>query len=800
MRIERLELRHLTSLGHVVLDMTALPAGLIAIVGPNGAGKTTLLESAVAGIYRTLPSRGGELMDYATDRDTAIDVRFAVDGVGAFHSRVSIDGIRRTNEAVLEHQGRPITDGKVTTFDAEVRRRFPSLAVMLASAVAAQNKRGNFISKKPKERKELFAELLALGHLEEMSVTAKALVARIDAKRDHLLATKKELQRVANPDTVADYEATLRGLHADRDQAVADRQRFDADLVALERDAAALEQTIRTHVGLTEKVKTLKRQLESAEREVEQIAADDQVLDTTYDADLRRLTQRAKTQRETVVKKNQETVQDLDNRVGAARKLLRQADAIRTAVATLHELDQRERELRTSLDVAQADQIKVTDERASFEQQLALLAQPEHELAQARSNAMLIDTVPFGARCAEAGCQFLKEAVAGQAAVPELERRLASKPEWVATIQRLSATLAGHRAAAEALIDALSTLANQRASQQSLAKLAEQVTVAETRIAELEQTRKQTRTRTEARLAEMATELADAQADLSARRTAARNTLDERAKAAGVNVDRLRTEVAVATGDMLRTAPANEQAVQLKARITDTRTHAEMAAQRIAAVDATVASLQHARRAYEDAVARLERIDQALATLDTQRIDWQQIHRALGRDGVPVLEMDAAGPRISELTNTLLTACFGPRFSAELVTQQAKASGSGMKESFELLVTDNERGGAPREVGDLSGGEQVIISEALMNAISIFVNEHAAMPIRTCWRDETTGALDTENAHRYLLMLRQVLTLGGYHQIFFVTHNPAIAAQADAQIHLADGTADVRLPPFAEAA
>src|SRR5690348_17438264 len=56
------------------------------------------------------------------------------------------------------------------------------------------------------------------------------------------------------------------------------------------------------------------------------------------------------------------------------------------------------------------------------------------------------------------------------------------------------------------------------------------------------------------------------------------------------------------------------------------------------------------------------------------------------------------------------------------------------------------------------------------------------MPVRTCWRDETTGALDPENATRYLAMLRKVQELGGFAHVLFISHNPDAAAQADAQI------------------
>jgi len=115
-------------------------------------------------------------------------------------------------------------------------------------------------------------------------------------------------------------------------------------------------------------------------------------------------------------------------------------------------------------------------------------------------------------------------------------------------------------------------------------------------------------------------------------------------------------------------------------------------------------------------------------------------------------------------------------------------------------VTDNENGGVVRDIRDLSGGEQVIVAEALMNAIAIYVNERSATPMRTIFRDETTGALGKENTQRYVQMLRKVLEIGGFHQILFISHDPDAYVLADAQIHVAGGTATPVLPPYREAA
>ena len=150
---------------------------------------------------------------------------------------------------------------------------------------------------------------------------------------------------------------------------------------------------------------------------------------------------------------------------------------------------------------------------------------------------------------------------------------------------------------------------------------------------------------------------------------------------------------------------------------------------------------------------------------------------------------------MSARANQLLSAAFGPRFTLELITQAAKKTG-GTKEVFTIQVIDNERGGAVRDLAELSGGEQVIVNEAIINAMAIFMNERSEMPIRTCWRDETTGPLDAENSERYIDMLRSVRSIGGFDHVLFVTHSEASARLADVQLVCADGGVTWNQPPY----
>lgn len=60
-------------------------------------------------------------------------------------------------------------------------------------------------------------------------------------------------------------------------------------------------------------------------------------------------------------------------------------------------------------------------------------------------------------------------------------------------------------------------------------------------------------------------------------------------------------------------------------------------------------------------------------------------------DGIVALAIDDAGPALSALTNDLLLACYGPRFTVALQTQLESANGP-LKEGFEITVHDGEPG------------------------------------------------------------------------------------------------------------
>ncbi|MDD5719968.1 MAG: AAA family ATPase [Candidatus Krumholzibacteria bacterium] len=175
-------------------------------------------------------------------------------------------------------------------------------------------------------------------------------------------------------------------------------------------------------------------------------------------------------------------------------------------------------------------------------------------------------------------------------------------------------------------------------------------------------------------------------------------------------------------------------------------------------------------------------VDRLTADLD----DWNLLADACGRRGIPALEIDQAGPGISALANELLQVCFGSRFALSLETTRLSGDGKKTIEDLVIRVVDNERG-RDGDVSGLSGGEQVIVREALSLAIAIFNGQRSGVKPGTLFRDECSGALDGDNARRYLAMLRKALEIGRFRQLLFIAHQPELWELADSRLHVADG-------------
>lgn len=849
--------------GGLTIDFDAsVPAGVVSIVGPNGHGKTTFLELPIAALFGQFPSRltpVPKLADFCTGKDAAIEVEIDVAGRGRYRARVSVDAVSGNVDGVLqlttpEGDLQTLNDGKITTFRAAVARELPSLPELLASAFAAQNKAGSFAELNKRERKDLFMRLLGLDLYEARATTARAAAAAVEARLATLQELAARLQRDTAPSVGADITQTTAALKQDIAGAfiaannaaanVADlemraagwAQRAEQGLAA-ERDAATLDaqqQALRADlerldqelvVAERERLRTLDALQAATAAQLARIAQQRNAIPTPASLDAALAEQLL-----LIDASLAELVRDKATRLANNRQLLETRDAVLAQARALDALDAQQRDLTERRAAAlQADQdadeaLRQAHARVNLDGRAT--DHVARQLAQARTAAALIDRVPFGDRCAEAGCEFVQQAVDARASIGALETAAAD-----------------HAAAADQaqadLVAAMAAKAAAWATRQGIEREAAELAAAlgshqHTRVkaAALEQAAE--------RVADLERDLAAADAAAARDRQAAhdqRRDAGETAQQQAADLDMQEREAiadeqlqAGVVGERASEAARDRDARQAAARAAlaaaGERRQALIAALQEAsqareaqrAIEADLAAARYQLRTAELRQARLEEqaialrercerfqaqrreradIEAAIDHWTREAIDWRILAKLLGVDGLPVLEIDAAGPGVSALANDLLRACFDGRFTVQLITQAAKADGKGLKEVFEIEVYDAERGADARDLATLSGGEQVVVGEAIKSAIALHLNQRQARPIETCWRDETIGALDPDAARRYMAMLRRVRERGGFRRIFVVSHNLDAAALADAQIRIAGGQLTVDLPPFA---
>ena len=810
MKLERLDIRGFMHFRDVAtLDLRDVPPGLVAITGENGNGKTRLLDAALGSLYQAFPSRDGSLADYATERDAYVESVFSIEGRGVYRSRINVDGQKRNSDAVLQVEQidggwGPLNDGKVSTHRDAVAKVFPPKELVLASAFAAQNRAGSFVTLGKKDRKDLFATLLGLAHYERMAATAKACFDLVEATRARL-AERRDLLAAATSDELADaMQQRANALQAEGGKAELRRVELRARIADMEADRPALMEQAQAHLAKLAQQHALTETIGARTAERDRLDVDAQEVIAAYALDYAALNDRRelaeveaacaeRTARETYDAK----VKDLDDRIAGNETLNTKAADIRAAAAdkaaALEQLERLRGEREAALDQKEQAEKQVSARQRQLDGAAAT------RLAAAKLQADTLDHVPCGGAGEYAACQFLAQARDAKASLDELETAVRHADTLAAGITLWTEKAKEYAELAKAKAIAIAQVEARIKDLDKLAKYEPELAATEARLEGYRQGKVDAETTLTARLAELTELRSRIHADYLRDRDALVARRDQRL--AGIDAQRGACVRALEAAEQQRreltaTLAATEAAarnlVLLDESIATTRDELTEVEKTLAGVAARRDELQRERQAFVAKVQERSEVEDRLRTAEDRLLVWQTCCRMFGRDGLPTLEIAAAGPTVSNLTNDLLSACFGTRFTVELVTQEPKADGKGMKECFELKVFDNEHGGDPRDIADLSGGERVIVDEALRAALALYVNSRNVAPIRTCWRDETTGALDPENATRYVAMLRKLHELGGFAHVIYITHNPDAAALADTQIVVKHGQPELR--------
>lgn len=823
--------QHLRILGihslDIDLDLTTLPPGLICVVGPNGAGKTTLMEMmGPGGIYRHAPTRPSAkgLLHMATQRDAIVDLVVSHNEIEYRHLHQldpDANGGRGKAEAYLYGTDQPLNNGKMKTYDDAICQHYPDRSIFLASVYAAQDGAGNFTGMAKSERRGLFAKLLGVGYLQELAMRAKihrqaldAALGELERREETVLENKAIAANVsASLATIRNAGALLVGPH-DQAQAKANEthRAWVASSSAVEAETQAHRQwdrTINAAMVRREKGGYLQGRLN------EEIAHLQDVTNPAAIATMANI-EEAHTGLEIKVQAARDAWKQAETAEGAARRVV----DYETAECTKADMraDQFARALLEYKGLATlveiADQHGVAQQANQRANQAAVKAlgalggirQPEvieAELTSAKAGGELVAAVPCRAELLFHGgaarhpgddgevdcgkCTLLAAAKDAAAQLSALNMELGKSQVLHEESARCTAT--ANVASMESQEWAQKLLRAERRN-----KLTEELSEArEAQAARKSALDAATRDR-DAALAKKAEQwglgkqLKAEMAELPSSKMDEITKAQERLKFATKDLEACEADL----------AQVAEEITHLKANksplpsLADT----ERLGAESDAASRTFGSFRQQKHENTVNEAKLVGRLEGLGDLEGRSADitakrkvaagrlrgFVLLEKALGRDGIQALEIDAAGPEVSQLVTDLLRSCYGTRFAVELRTVRPAEKGRKQTEVFDLLIHDSRR----LDVGtfdQLSGGEKVIVDEALKLAIAIFnARRHGNM--RTLWRDEADGRLDPEVRAKYPAMLRRAIDLGGFDRLYYVSHDVGVQSQADAQIVL----------------
>lgn len=801
MRLESITVRGMGPFsGESHVDLRGLPGVLTALVGKNGAGKSTFMELLPGAMYRECPTRGS-LASLATGRDSMIEAT-VVNG-SRWTLRQLVDAVSGKGEAViLDDAGAPVTQsGKVRDADAWVSAHLPAPAVFFSTIFASQKTAG-FLGMKPAERKSVLLRVLGIEHLEQLAAKAREHMREADQSAKILSA------RLADERARGGDAGALESHLADLQTAAA----FDAETLTLARaeleaaraahaTALAAWEVGQAHVA---KVDRLQRELEAASHRLKSAmaagdAAGAAAANATPIAALeaavataRRALDSAKATHATevagydaaqVAVKRHEALtveqRDLDTRAGNNRRLLANADAVREAVAQVAHLDE-------AIALAAAEVDRLDGEYRTVQDQRAAGADERIGSLREGLGYVVSELESDSATCAlDAARRTIGADDAAIALANDLPNRLWKARNAADEARRSVAKLQADRAAAAKVAASAGAL---DAAEAKLAAYGERLAVVARELAELGEVRKPLLPR-EAPVQAATVALTRAESALSFGRTAL--AIAERDQAAALasvrelspQVDRMREELQGLQGVEVVPQP-DSTALDTAAMLARAAERRDQEAR--GAVTAASQRLADARASAERSAA----LEGELGTAHANLGDWTRLAADLGKDGLQAMEIDAAGPELTAITNEILHTCHGPRWTVSIETQKLSADGKKILEGCEVRVLDSVRG-RDAAAESLSGGEATIVGEAVSLALTTVACRRQGVTRPTLVRDESGAALDPENAPIYLAMLRHAARLLDADRVLFVSHSREMQELADSRIEIRDGKIEV---------
>jgi exonuclease SbcC len=805
MKYLRLRAHNMGPFKDLDLDLTQIRGPLVAFVGGNGEGKTTALELFSGSHYRRCPTRG-KLAALATGRDSFVETQLC--NGKSYTVRQVIDAHTGQGETLIQDaDGAPVLEGtKVSKADKWLAEHFPSAEVLYSSSVAVQGRRG-LLDMESSERKSVLLQALRIGYLEELAEKARE---KARAAKVHVDTLRARLADVPQVDLEGFADAVSRAKVLEAEAAELTR----AARVALDRAKAAAADQARA-AELAEQRRAAQKRLDTARAQL----ADVEV----RIANNRRLLDEGPTIRQAVAE-----AAALDTQIAAKKEELSTlARALGVAIA---EERSAQGEMRRTTEASEAIKRRIRDVHARMTnvatvyaavhdlEDFATQGEPQRSLDAIGSLENRIETLEaFALRSKDQRIDGLRH---GLDVISHCEDNDAPFQSWAGhTLAEDDKLLESERDAPSVLQGLRTELAESRTQLRALELAIGHARTLAARLPEIQRATSERETLSAELTAALDLGAQASQAYAVAVRARAQATevevAAERARDALI-AERAKLSSVLSRAEHLAQAEAKIEAYeeQLPAlRETVTHAEAELAglpeiiaqsvdltvherkvgecerAEKLASTN--VAKAQEALARAKENAAKRGSLSAQMTDAETELSDWTRLGQDLGRDGLQALEIDGAIPEINTIANDLLSSCHGSRFTVDIRAERLHSDGKTSLEGLELRVIDTVRG-RDALAESYSGGECVIVGEALALALTTIACRRSGESEPTLIRDESGAALDEENGRAYIAMLRMAARQIGASHVLFVSHQRELAELADARVVFADGRVEVQ--------
>ena len=803
--------------------------GLVAIAGPNGIGKTTFMELMTP--YRTFASRKGAMRHHFFLRDSYVLTRFVYND-DQWEVLRKIDSGSDRAEAFIKINGRSMVDGKLKDYDRFIIEHFGSQALFYNSVFCAQGA-DTISDMTPANIKKLFVEFLRLDRFAAYEDTARAMARKstdkigvLEGKKDALSSLLVDLdslkhdmrnhefmvstgqgmveekkailkEKTKEIEHLATVEANLATERRDVERLRKESNAIKADVSDLEAKALAessainrLEEKKRGEISRLSSVLKDSDAIKAAAAEADRLEALDMALTSfieclmTEHGDLdikaRRIDRkeiepiRAELEElksykgipemmEKLEAEKRRRAETIDRAVGLKKRVSEIWDdfelmTIKTQVETCQSTIEAsvdpdctnmdcpaQRSIRNAKDNLPILQARMADRKKDIETQKDEL---ESAINIAGAEIIVMDDDIFSLE-------------------KEIERRQAYVREQILTLsndlndakKRREEILAEWMEVSHSKTEYLELRGNVRQGFDKVKTLADrafEVVTAESKIEKIEGELKIALDASNKRLSDLAWERRAKERRLSSMMSelADRNAAEEKMEKEVEGLERARDDA-----DMLRV-----EIDTLEKNIAESE-------REVAVLGSKIDDAEKRR-------AESEQIEGEIKAETKESVEWQYLREACGKNGVQALEIDGAAPLITREANGLLERSFGLDYQIRIITQDEETG----RETFEIVVIRDD--GTETHFSNLSGGQQVWVAKALSLGMTMVSKYKSGRDFRTIFSDEETGPLDPERAVSFVQLYRAMIEAGGFDACYIISHNPEVAAMADAVVDL----------------